>query len=906
MIDWRTVGVVAAVAWGGMLLALGVRGISHAAPPSRRGRERSGGWAPISKPSLRLCVSALKHKPLSALVFFVCAVIATVEAQKQGRLRVENGELRIEMSRGEAATAILNSQLSTLNSPRSVGAPVSPDDIARGWRVESVTTAAAPQASLPSNAVHFAPWTLRGGREAWFPLDLGGFSFPLGSNSVRRLRVLSGGMIETFAPDAPAAICAARDCASLIPGRSRFHWADADEGAAKILRWEGVFAGRDRTGEYDAQITLYANGDFTTRSNDVETVCRRINPDDWDGDGFANEKDANPLSPDGDFFGAANELPEGANAAAYCTVSVVATGPDALIRFIGDKPGNYPDPCFIAKSGVTNDVVVLIGKTYAISSDWPFEVVGASDPATEVWQMRHAAHQTFVRRPVSFTSSGGNPFTMAVLPANLGGAFAWQSPSCSCVLSGGGGTFGWSCPADCTCCGCTVDGMYVYEGYWLPVASCPCGCLYDGTGPTWEPVAASLAASVAASFSKSAVIFEDAYENLPGQWVGKRSTRTRLNIVACGGPSGGTLTVASSNLAKLTHLSGPDLPFAPVAVPASTQVSYSVVYEGNEASAAADDIIVTATLTDAGTGEAWTNDCALTAVRLELTPVWAAPENPCTNRHVYGVGERVRVRTFPESATTILDVTRINEDESWLYDNIVDFDERIYACPIYTATPNLKVTYREAEYNPSMTIIEPSEVISRGVGWDAYNAPCLLPGLVGGALLVITNYVGPMNVSFHGIMVSEIPCAHTNMPSGFFATTNYTGRWTHSFVFDDGWGMATRVGTNNYWTVDRAGHSGTYDNWSAGRLVWDVPIGWFRMRFDGDDRHGVAETEHACNSNAATRPLLIGGAPNAYQQVFSISEDGTVSIEKHGHALSRSRYCRILLDGQTIQWMHGL
>ena len=29
----------------------------------------------------------------------------------------------------------------------------------------------------------------------------------------------------------------------------------------------------------------FANGDFMTRSNNVETVCRRVNPDDWDGDG---------------------------------------------------------------------------------------------------------------------------------------------------------------------------------------------------------------------------------------------------------------------------------------------------------------------------------------------------------------------------------------------------------------------------------------------------------------------------------------------------------------------------------------------------------------------------------------------------------------------------------------------
>ncbi len=31
------------------------------------------------------------------------------------------------------------------------------------------------------------------------------------------------------------------------------------------------------------------------RSNLVETVCRRVNPDDWDGDGLANEIDGCPF-----------------------------------------------------------------------------------------------------------------------------------------------------------------------------------------------------------------------------------------------------------------------------------------------------------------------------------------------------------------------------------------------------------------------------------------------------------------------------------------------------------------------------------------------------------------------------------------------------------------------------------
>ena len=49
------------------------------------------------------------------------------------------------------------------------------DDISRGWRIESVTTNAEPFAAMPSNAVEYARWSLRGGREMWFPLEFGGF-----------------------------------------------------------------------------------------------------------------------------------------------------------------------------------------------------------------------------------------------------------------------------------------------------------------------------------------------------------------------------------------------------------------------------------------------------------------------------------------------------------------------------------------------------------------------------------------------------------------------------------------------------------------------------------------------------------------------------------------------------------
>ena len=794
------------------------------------------------------------------------------------------------------------------------------DDIARGWRVESVATNAAVSYAMPTNATLVGNWHVHGAASSFGNnvVDFGvvrtsgtlvptNWAFPIGTNNAAfsSFWYFVDGRIRPTPRDAAHEICAAGVPMSAVPGQSRLWTAEEPDGA-RVITWDNFFLGGDTNSPVNAQIVLSPNGDFLTRSNDVETVCRRVNPDDWDGDGIANDIDLNPLVCDGDFFGPANILPAGANTNAYCTVSVVATGPDALVTFAGDKPCNYPDPCFVAKSGETNEVLILIGKTYTISSDWPFAVVGVSDSDTEVWQMRGVAHQTYVRRPVAISASDGNPFTMSVVPLNLGGVFLWPAAQCHCSISGSGDTFTWNCPMDCTCCGCAVEGQYSYEGYWLPATSCLCGCHYDGTGPKWEPSSAPLAASVSASFSKSAVIFEDAYENLPGQWVGKRSMRTRLNVVANGGQNGATLSVSTANLSKLSRLSGPDLPLVPVVVPAETQVSYSIVYEGNEASDAADDIAATASIVENLTGDASTNECHATAVRLELAAVWEAPENPCTNRHVYGVGEKVRFLHYPESLQVSLsaDTGDVGYDFPY-YDqfggNIDDADKhRVYVCPIAASyTPNPTISYADSSYAPILVLVEPQVVITPEATWEG----CHAFGDVGQSTLVTTNYIGPMTVSFRGIMIAEIPCYETNAPSGYFATTNFTGFMTHSA--DAGAGVARRVQWRNRWTVDEAG-GGLYRNWSAGQLKWNVPIGWIRLNSDYEQTRLFASLEHEAWANGNSRPLLIGGRSDLYAQTFRIDEDGTARIDKFGHWLSRSMHCRIILDGETKQLTHPL
>ena len=366
---------------------------------------------------------ALRRLPRSLLLgFATAATVATLTAQKTNNVPPNMNQPQMQQGGGSFQTGF--TRLTGFVGEGNLVNLVNPvqttsGDIARGWRVESVATNAAVSYAMPTNATLVGNWHIHGAASSFGNnvVDFGvvrtsgtlvptNWSFPIGTNdeAFSSFWYFVDGRIRPAPKDAVREICAVGVPMSAVPGQSRLWRLDGDDGS-RILTWENFFIGGDTNAPVNAQIILRPNGDFITRSNEVETAYRRVNPDDWDDDGIPNDEDVNPTVCDGDFFGPANVLPEGANTNAYCTVSLVATGPDALVAFAGDKPGNYPDPRFVAKSGVTNEVVILIGKTYAISSDWPFAVVGVSDPDTEVWQMRGATHQTYVCRPVTISAS---------------------------------------------------------------------------------------------------------------------------------------------------------------------------------------------------------------------------------------------------------------------------------------------------------------------------------------------------------------------------------------------------------------------------------------------------------------------------------------------------------------------
>ena len=356
------------------------------------------------------------------------------------------------------------------------------EDIARGYRAESVATNAAPFAAMPPNAVEYARWSLRGGRETWFPLDFGDFVFPLGTNSVSRMRVLSGGMVETLPGlNGPGFICAAREHASLVPGVS-FFWS-ADEGGSKVLRWESVFAERDGTGEYTAEMRLFPNGDFTTRSNEVETVYRRVNPDDWDDDGIHNERDLNPTICNGDFFGVGNALPANANPDAYYWLDLSVTGiiGIATIRVTCDGSSDLGDHLVIARTNQTCHIPLLAGATYAVESDLPIEFSEVSSEYAEIMTNSRTRLTVSLPLEISFERvqmrSGPGGYLPHTSPIDVGPRISGISGGC-CTCSTNDFGISWGCTASCSCVGeHQLSVVAVWEGYFRAFSlweGCPC------------------------------------------------------------------------------------------------------------------------------------------------------------------------------------------------------------------------------------------------------------------------------------------------------------------------------------------------------------------------------------------------------------------------------------------------
>ena len=772
---------------------------------------------------------------------------------------------------------------------------VTPEDIARGWQLWEVRTNCNISYTMPEDATLATNWWVRGAYEDVNPFDFGSWRFPFGSNSYKSAWAFSWGKVRFALADTNAEIVAVGAPMSAVPFRSRL-WSAADTNGSWLVTWEDFALNRDTNTPVNAQIELRTTGDFVTRSNEVETAYRRVDPEDWDGDGWRNDDDYNPYVWEEFYDYFEQELPEGANEAAYCWIEIRPRW-NSEICFYGDGPSDLDDPYVYGKAGETYRVKLLIGKTYCVESSQPFDIVAKSDDRIAVTAC--GTDQVEIVWPVAFTvaegrapeprprlgatwNDGGKSFYVMPDPPWLGGAVTWADNAC-CEVWGDGTNFTYACDNTCTCQGCTVYGNYWYEGYRLPVWGLECGCHYV---PDHGP------AGVSISFDRSAVIYEDAYTNQPGEVVHPARSNVVLRCSAYGGTYGGTVSVTLNDAArqKLRKIRGDNLPNN-VRVAPDGRRSFEVEYSVLEPSDSVDDIQAAAVFHEDFLDAVHSSDTSMTSVKVELEAVYEAPENPNPSRHVYGVGEKVNFKVTPQSSEIMLSTDKLDtgdqRDYYELFEGSVECDAssiREYVCPISANYhPPIRIVLDDVEYRPSILLVEPQMVVTP----EATCTDTFLPFQVGSGRLKTTNYIGPMTVSFQGVRFVEVPCTNEVPATGYFASTNYMSNHVHDENAQAGW--IHDIAAGNYWTVDEAGRSGVYPNWSAGMMEWKIPVGWVRKRVLDGDFLIAHHADYERDGDESSRRLLIGNREDKYKQVFLIYSDGGCAMEKYGYRLYRDR-----------------
>lgn len=358
----------------------------------------------------------LRLSPMQMAVALSAICIATVSAQKSGTNVVEETEGTNGVSEvdGTGTTGYAGGEVppplmmmlgggNTAFPSDEPGPVVSLADAARGYRLDSVSTNEAISYEAPDDATEVGVWHLTGAYEdvqrvsfASHPSPLiphpHPFLFPLGTNLCDSLWAYTWGKVRPQLKNASNEIVAVGSPMSALPGVSRF-WTAHTVNDTVLLTWQDFVLGRlpvsslvpHPSSLFSAQLELHRSGDFITRSNNVETVYRRINPDDWDDDGVANADDDNPTEGGEESFGPHQAYPGDLNTNHFCWVDLVVSNANALVTFVGDRPCRLADPKFVARAGETNRVYLLIGKTYAVHCDMPLGCVGKEDEAIDVW-----------------------------------------------------------------------------------------------------------------------------------------------------------------------------------------------------------------------------------------------------------------------------------------------------------------------------------------------------------------------------------------------------------------------------------------------------------------------------------------------------------------------------------------
>ena len=373
------------------------------------------------------------------------------------------------------------------------------EEIALGYRLDSVRTNTIYSYACPTNGVRDWAWHRAGGHSAFRRHDLK-WKFPIGTNELDYVAVFQFGSVFKTPRDKISLFPIYDGVLSFRPGVSDF-WTLFDE-ERQVFTWYDVMPYYNTNDITSIQLELRRGGDFLIRSNAIEKIYHRINPDDWDDDGLANELDAQPKMSDGDFFGVSSPFPEGANEDAYYWVELYATGhaKAATIRITCDGSSNLGNHIIIVRTNQVCRVPLLIGAEYTLESSLPVSVINVSSPEVEISNaFTKSAFGCKIRYPLDlwFENSTGRLCELKV-SKDVGVSVAHLTGGC-CMIDINPFGFRWACGSSCSCDGVEheISALASWEGYSRLVYSwlC-CGCGSVDWPQESEPNSVNLSLSV--------------------------------------------------------------------------------------------------------------------------------------------------------------------------------------------------------------------------------------------------------------------------------------------------------------------------------------------------------------------------------------------------------------------------
>ena len=562
-----------------------------------------------------------------------------------------------------------------------------------------------------------------------------------------------------------------------------------------------------------------------------------------------------------------------------------------------------------AQGGVTNHVPLLVGVKYAVVSSAPLTLLPPREGFVEIAtnEVKSRADSCFYTLywPLNFrvTEPDGHTLLTTPTPYDPGGAFSWAtreageavrllssnltSSGCSSVAQDG--LVAFSCSSECGCGGCSISGLYHLEdmAFRLPTVWCGCQNGNEDTPPEPTPTPhpdVVTAPSVSVSFTPSAVLFEDAYTNAPGDVVARQSTMTTLRISAYGGEQDASLSVESRGLERcLQRTNGHHFPEGRIRIPAHSDVVYEIVYEGVEASARENDISVEATLAVVNGVSPLPSTAAATAVRVEMSPFDLPPLNPTPNRHLLGIHEKVKILYQPRTIALKWEDESLSNEEVDLSSGESGFLE--FFCPWSKGQYQISVEFNGAKRGMNFLVLEPI-IECREAVWNENLRGS--PGEAGTVGMNLALYLQPQTVSFEWIMMEEIPVSLSEAipATGYFVLNHNLIPATHTIQAGAGVWFQPRL-SDGSWTHDHAqmpyacpSLSSSQGVWSHGLVRWKIPIGF------GDGQ------------NNEVRGTI---KPDPTTQEFEIQENGTFTVRKFGHSIERSTNNEIWLDGGRVR-----